>query len=50
VKQKKGLGAAVGRVVDLLAALAALVGPGEVGDGNDEEAGWVLVLCFCVVE
>ena len=32
------LGGAVGGVVDLLTALAALVRPGEVGDGNDEEA------------
>ena len=32
------LDGAVGGVVDLLTALAALVRPGEVGDGNDEEA------------
>lgn len=31
------LGGASGAVVDLAAPLAALVGPGEVGDGNDEE-------------
>lgn len=31
------------RVVDLLAALAALVGPGEVRDGDDEEAGVISV-------
>lgn len=29
---------AVGGVIDLVTALAALVRPGEVGNGNDEEA------------
>ena len=31
------LGGAVGGVVYLVTALAALVRPGEVGDGDDEE-------------
>lgn len=31
------LGCASGAVVDLSAPLAAFVGPGEVGDGDDEE-------------
>ena len=33
------LGGASSGVVNLVAALAALVGPGEVSDGDDEEAG-----------
>ena len=31
------------RVVDLVASLAALVGPGEVGDGDDEEAVYLML-------
>ena len=33
------LGGARSRVVDLVTALAALVGPGEVSNRDDEEAG-----------